>query len=109
MASRARRNVTGSHSPANGTLVSTRNAARPTLVAAGGYDLFQNRGLFSAGDVPLIGVGLVASFLSAFLCVRWLLRYIARHDFTIFAWYRIVFGVIVLFTAWRGSVAWTAP
>jgi undecaprenyl-diphosphatase len=82
--------------------------AIPTLIAAGAYDMLKNRALFSVADVPVLSVGLVASFVSAFLCVRWLLRYIATHDFTIFAWYRIVFGVVVLVTAWTGLVNWTA-
>ncbi len=81
--------------------------AIPTLIAAGAYDLVKNRALFSVEDIPTIGVGLIAAFASAFLCVRWLLRYIATHDFTIFAWYRIIFGVVVLFTAWTGLVNWT--
>lgn len=80
--------------------------AIPTLIAAGGYDLLKNRALFSFDDVPMMSVGLIASFVSAFVCVRWLLRYIATHDFTIFAWYRIVFGVVVLLTAWTGLVRW---
>ena len=82
--------------------------AVPTLIAAGGYDLLKNRALFDAHDLGMFGVGMVAAFVSAFLCVRWLLRYIASHDFTIFAWYRIVFGVIVLLTAYTGAVDWTA-
>ena len=53
-------------------------------------------------------VGGVTSFVSAFLCVRWLLRYISRHDFTVFAWYRIVFGLVVLATAYSGTVSWSA-
>ena len=52
-------------------------------------------------------VGFVAAFVSAFLCVRWLLRYISSHDFTVFAWYRIAFGVVVLLTAWLGMVDWS--
>ena len=80
--------------------------AIPTLIGAGAYDLIKNRALFSMDDVPMMSVGLVAAFISAFICVRWLLRYIATHDFTIFAWYRIVFGVVVLFTAWTGLVKW---
>jgi undecaprenyl-diphosphatase len=40
--------------------------------------------------------------------VRWLLRYIANHDFVVFAWYRIAFGIAVLLTAWTGAVSWTA-
>ena len=53
-------------------------------------------------------VGLVFSFLSAWLCVRWLLRFIATHSFVGFAWYRIVFGLVVLGTAWSGLVTWAA-
>jgi undecaprenyl-diphosphatase len=81
--------------------------AVPTLVAAGAYDLYKNRGLFVADDLGVFAVGLAASFVSAFLCIRWLLRYIVRHDFTIFAWYRIAFGVVVLATAYTGLVNWT--
>ena len=53
-------------------------------------------------------MGLVTSFVSAFLCIRWLIRFVESHDFTVFAWYRIVFGVLVLVTAWTGLVDWTA-
>src|SRR5581483_3842176 len=81
--------------------------AVPTLVAAGAYDLWKNRALFSADDLALFGVGSVAAFASAFLCVRWLLRYIATHDFTPFAWYRIAFGAVVLATAYGGWVNWS--
>jgi undecaprenyl-diphosphatase len=82
--------------------------AVPTLMAAGAYDLYKNRALLDAGDFSLFAVGLVTSFIAAFLCVRWLLRYIATHDFTIFAWYRIAFGVVVLATAYWGLVDWSA-
>jgi undecaprenyl-diphosphatase len=81
--------------------------AVPTLIAAGAYDLWKSRELFSVGDLEVLGVGLVTSFVAAFLCIRWLLRYITSHDFTIFAWYRIAFGVIVLVTAYTGLVDWT--
>ncbi len=81
--------------------------AVPTLVAAGAYDLYKNRALFDAGDIGLFSVGTIASFISAFLCVRWLLRYITSHDFTVFAWYRIAFGAVVLVTAYSGAVAWS--
>ena len=81
--------------------------AVPTLMAAGAYDLYKNRGLLSIADLPLFGVGSIAAFISAFLCVRWLLRYIISHDFTVFAWYRIVFGLVVLGTAWSGAVDWS--
>ena len=82
--------------------------AIPTLIGAGVYSLYKERALLSVADVPLFAVGLVVSFLSAWLCIRWLLRYIATHSFAGFAYYRIVFGVVVLATAWTGSVTWAA-
>jgi len=81
--------------------------AVPTLVAAGAYDFYENRGLFQADDLGPLAVGFVVSFVSAFLCIRWLLRYIASHDFTLFAWYRIAFGLLVFGTAYGGWVDWT--
>jgi undecaprenyl-diphosphatase len=83
--------------------------AVPTLVAAGAYDLWSNRSLFSADDLGMLAVGLVASFVSAFVVIRWLVRYVATHDFRPFAWYRIAFGVVVLVTAYSGLVRWSAP
>jgi undecaprenyl-diphosphatase len=80
--------------------------AVPTLVAAGGYDLFKNRALLSAHDAPIFGVGLVVAFVSAFVVIRWLIRYVATHDFKPFAWYRIAFGLLVLVSAWAGWVDW---
>ena len=80
--------------------------AIPTLIGAGVYSLYKERALLSAADIPLFATGLVFSFLSAWLCVRWLLRYISSHSFVPFAYYRIVFGVIVLVTAWTGWVQW---
>jgi undecaprenyl-diphosphatase len=81
--------------------------AVPTLIAAGVYDFWKSRELFDVADLEVLGVGLATSFVAAFLCIRWLLRYITTHDFTIFAWYRIAFGVIVLVTAYTGLVDWT--
>ena len=81
--------------------------AIPVLFAASAYELFKYRGALSADDLGMLGIGLVAAFGSAFVCVRWLLRYISRHDFTVFAWYRIGFGIIVLVTAHTGAVNWT--
>lgn len=81
--------------------------AVPTLMAAGAYDAFRNRNLFSMDDVAPFSVGLVASFISAFLCIRWLIRYIVSHDFTVFAWYRLIFGTLILLTAWTGVVDWS--
>jgi len=80
--------------------------AIPTLVAAGGYSLWKERALLSTADVPLFAVGFFVSFVSAWLCVRWLLRYISTHTFVAFAWYRIAFGIVVLITAYTGVVTW---
>lgn len=82
--------------------------AIPTLIGAGAYSLYKERALMSLADVPLFGVGLLASFVSAWLCIRWLLGFIASHSFNGFAYYRIVFGVVVLGTAWSGMVRWVA-
>ena len=80
--------------------------AIPTLFAATAYELFKNRGLLAGGDLSMIAVGFVVAFISAFFVVRGLLRYVAHHDFVPFAWYRIVFGVIILVTAYSGLVHW---
>ncbi len=82
--------------------------AIPTLVGAGAYSLYKERALLSLADLPLFTVGLVVSFISAWLCIRWLLRYIATHSFVGFAYYRIAFGAVVLATAWSGTVVWAA-
>ena len=82
--------------------------AMPTLIGAGAYSLYKERALLSMADLPMFAVGLVFSFVSAWLCVRWLLKYIASHDFVPFAWYRIAFGIVVLLTAWTGWVDWSA-
>ena len=82
--------------------------AVPTLLAAGAYDLWKNRALFAARDLPMFAVGLAAAFVSAFVVIRWLIRYVATHDFRPFAWYRIVFGAVVLLTAYFGWVNWRA-
>ncbi len=82
--------------------------AIPTLLGATVYSLYKSRDLLSMADLPMFGVGGVAAFISAFFCVRWLLRYISSHDFSIFAWYRIAFGIVVLATAWSGVVKWAA-
>ena len=82
--------------------------AIPTLIGAGAYSLFKERAVLSAADLPMFAVGLLFSFISAWLCVRWLLRYISTHNFVVFAYYRIAFGVVVLLTAWTGWVKWAA-
>lgn len=81
--------------------------AIPTMLGATVYSVVKNRDALSMADFPLFSLGFVSAFVSAFLCVRWLLRYISTHDFTIFAWYRIVFGILVLVTAHFGLVNWS--
>jgi undecaprenyl-diphosphatase len=80
--------------------------AIPTLFGATVYSLYKERALLSAADLPMFGLGALSAFFSAFLCVRWLLRYISSHDFMVFAWYRIIFGLIILVTALTGWVQW---
>ena len=80
--------------------------AIPTLIVATVYQLYKERALLSADDIGMWAVGFVAAFVSAFLCVRWLLRFISSHDFTPFAWYRIAFGIVVLVTWQLDLVAW---
>ena len=82
--------------------------AIPTLIGAGVYSLYKERALLSMADAPMFGVGLVFSFLSAWVCVRWLLKFIATHSFVGFAYYRIAFGLVVLITAKTGAVLWVA-
>jgi undecaprenyl-diphosphatase len=82
--------------------------AVPTLVAAGAYDFIRHRALLSSADLGMFAVGLVCAFLAAIVCVRWLIRYVATHDFRPFAWYRIAFGIVVLATAYGGIVNWSA-
>ena len=81
--------------------------AIPTLIGAGAYSLYKERDLLSVADVPMFAVGLLFSFLSAWICVRWLLKFISTNSFEVFAWYRIVFGLLVLGTSATGWVRWT--
>ncbi|CAG7856919.1 undecaprenyl-diphosphatase [biofilm metagenome] len=80
--------------------------AIPTMFAATLYDVYKNRDLFSMNDLSLFAVGSAVSFISAFLAVRGLIRFISKHDFTIFAWYRIAFGVLVIGSAQFGLIDW---
>jgi len=82
--------------------------AIPTMFAATAYDLYQNWELLRADDLPVFAVGFVASFIAAMWAVKSFIRFISNHTFVVFAWYRIVFGVIVLGTAYSGAVNWSA-
>lgn len=80
--------------------------AIPTLIGAGVYSVWKQRDAFVAADLPPFSVGLVFAFISALACIRWLIRFVSTHDFTVFAWYRIVFGALILLTAKTGWVDW---
>ncbi len=80
--------------------------AIPTLFAATAYSLWKARALLSIADLPMFAVGFFAAFVSALIVVRWLIRYVSTHDFTIFAWYRILFGLVVLSIADGGALTW---
>ena len=82
--------------------------AIPTLIGAGVYQMYKERALLQLSDAGWFGAGSIAAFVSAYLSIRWLLRYIATHDFSAFAWYRIAFGLIILLTAWTGVISWSA-
>jgi undecaprenyl-diphosphatase len=80
----------------------------PTLMGAGAYAVWKQREALHLHDLPLFAVGTAVAFVSALLCIRWLIRYVSSHDFIPFAWYRLVFGGIVLLTAYTGWVEWAA-
>ena len=82
--------------------------AIPTLLGATVVSLYKERSGLGWADLPLFATGFVVSLISAWLCVRWLLRYIAQHTFVAFAYYRMLFGGLVLLTAWTGLVRWSA-
>ena len=78
----------------------------PIIFGATVYELYKSRGDINPADGWILLIGLVTALLSAIVCVRWLLRYIASHDFTAFAWYRIVFGCLILVTGYSGMIVW---
>lgn len=82
--------------------------AIPIMFAATFYDVFKHREFLHFDDIGMFSIGFVASFISALLAVRGLLRFISNHDFTVFAWYRIMFGIIILITAYSGLIEWSA-
>ncbi|HNB02557.1 MAG TPA: undecaprenyl-diphosphate phosphatase [Nitrosomonas sp.] len=82
--------------------------AIPVMFAATFYDVYKNRDLLIIDDLTLFAVGFIAAFLSAWLAIKGLMRYISNHDFTIFAWYRIVFGLVILTTAYSGVITWSS-
>jgi undecaprenyl-diphosphatase len=81
--------------------------AVPTLGIASIYSMYKDRALIDMHDIGAWVLGFIFAFISAMIAVRALIRYVSHHDFTIFAWYRIVFGIVVLLTAYTGMVDWT--
>ncbi|SDY50127.1 undecaprenyl-diphosphate phosphatase [Nitrosomonas sp. Nm33] len=81
--------------------------AIPIMFVATFYDVYKSRDLLQMEDLSMFAAGFIASFVSAWLAIRGLLRYISHHDFTLFAWYRIGFGIIILVTAYTGLIAWS--
>jgi undecaprenyl-diphosphatase len=81
--------------------------AMPTILAASVYELADSWELLTIEDLPLFLVGSLASFASAFVCVRWLLGFVAQHDFRWFAWYRIGFGLLIIWVTQTGWVTWS--
>lgn len=75
--------------------------AIPTMFAATAYDLLKNYKLLSLSDMPMFIVGFITAFISALMVIKMLLRFVATHDFKVFAWYRIVFGTVVLLYFWK--------
>jgi undecaprenyl-diphosphatase len=80
----------------------------PTLMGAGAYSMWKQRNLLQVSDAPMFLIGTVTAFISALICIRWLIRYVSTHDFKGFAWYRIVFGGLILLSSWTGWVHWVS-
>lgn len=80
--------------------------AMPTMFAATIYSLYKEHEALASSDLSILSIGTISAFISAFICVRWLLRYISNHDFMIFAWYRIIFGIIILIASYTGIMTW---
>jgi len=81
-------------------------AALPVLLAATALEIYKARAEFAAAEVETLVVSCVVSFISAFLATKFLLRVVSRYSFAAFAWYRIVFGAVILITAYTGVVRW---
>jgi undecaprenyl-diphosphatase len=82
--------------------------AMPTMVGAAVYSGFKYRHLFQPDDFPVIAIGFVVSFIFAMIAVRALLKFIASHSYAAFAWYRIVFGLLIL-ASWKfGWIDWAS-
>jgi len=74
--------------------------AIPVMLAATAFDLYKNKDMLATNDLLIFLIGFITAFIAALIVIRVLIRYVANHDFTVFAWYRIAFGAIVLFYYW---------
>lgn len=81
--------------------------AIPIMFAATFYDLYRHQEFVHSDDLTMFMVGSVSAFISALIAIRGLMRYISNHDFTLFAWYRIGFGLLILLTAYTGVINWS--
>lgn len=81
--------------------------AMPTMVGAAVYSGYKYRDLFQPGDLPVFAIGFVTSFIFAMIAVRALLRFIGNHSYAVFAWYRIVFGLLILATWQLHLIDWS--
>jgi undecaprenyl-diphosphatase len=70
--------------------------AIPVMFAATAYELLSSVELLNADAVPVFAVGFITSFVSAIFVVKALVRFVSRHSFVPFAWYRIIFGGLLL-------------
>jgi undecaprenyl-diphosphatase len=81
-------------------------AALPALVAATLYEIYEARDEFANTDLTPLIVSCVVSFISALLATKFLIRFVSKHSFAMFAWYRIVFGAVILITVYTGLISW---
>ena len=70
--------------------------AMPTMAGAFAYDLYKNYATLSSADVVQISIGFAVAFVAGVVVVRYLLGYVSRHGFGLFAWWRIIVGVLGL-------------
>lgn len=80
--------------------------AIPIMFGAAAHDLMEAKDMLNEENLSILLLGTIAAFISAMFCIRWLLRYISSHDFTVFAWYRIIFGMIIIITNYAGLINW---
>lgn len=78
----------------------------PVLMGAGLLDMYKMRHELHIADLEVLGVGIVVAFVSALFVIRALIRYVSKHDFSVFAYYRIIFGILILLTWYTGWVQW---